>query len=207
MPFGLINAPATAVRLMKEVLRGFDGLICFVYLDVIIFASTIEELMQRCTDVLKRLREFGLKLKPSKCKIAVESVHFLGHVISSKGLEMDPRRIERVKFETPRNPSDVRSFYGLCSYIRKFIRNFAAIAKSLTPLMGRPSDFLWTNEAQLAFETLRKALTEALILVHFDPEAEHELRTDASSYAIGAVFYQRHQDPNQQVSSFIIVKR
>lgn len=199
MPFGLINAPATAVRLMKEVLRDLDSRTCFVYFDdIIVFAKDINELVQRCTEVLSRLRRHGLKLKPSKCSFAVESVKFLGHIVSSKGVEMDKRRIEDVlKFPVPRNPSDVRSFYGLCSYNRKFIRNFANIAKPLTPLMGRPSDFTWSTEAQSSFEQLKTALTETPVLVHFNPEAQHELRTDASSYAIGAVLYQKSNESNQ----------
>lgn len=196
-PFGLMNAPATAVRLMRSVLRGLDGKTCFVYFDdIIIYASNFTELVQRSRDVLDRLRSHGLKLKPTKCSFAVDSVRFLGHVISVKGVELDPSRIEDVKkFPVPSNPTHVRSFYGLCSYNRKFIRDFAAIAKPLTPLMGKPTEFVWTPEAQKAFETLREALVSAPILVKYDPEADHELRTDASSHAIGAVLYQKHQDP------------
>lgn len=196
-PFGLMNAPATAVRLMRSVLRGLDGKTCFVYFDdIIIYASSFEELTQRCAEVLDRLRSHGLKLKPTKCSFAVDSVKFLGHVISARGIEMDPSRtIDVQKFPTPKNPTHVRSFYGICSYNRKFIKDFASIAKPLHPLMGKPSEFVWTPEAQQAFEKLRDALVSAPILVKYDPDAEHELRTDASSHAIGAVLYQKHQDP------------
>lgn len=199
MSFGLVNAPATAVKLMKEVLRDLNGKTCYVYFDdIIIFAEDLPQLVQRCTSVLERLKEHNLKLKPSKCIFGVESVHFLGHVISARGIEIDPRRIQDVKnFPTPKNPSDVRSFHGLCSYNRKFIQGFADIAKPLTHLMGKPTDFKWTPEAQSAFEQLRDALIKAPILVHFNPEADHELRTDASSYAIGAVLWQKYLDPHQ----------
>lgn len=199
MPFGLVNAPATAVRLMKEVLRDLNGRICYVYFDdIIIFATNVAELVQRCTKVLARLREHNLKLNPSKCIFGASKVNFLGHVITASGVEIDSRRIECVKnFPTPRNPSDVRSFHGLCSYNRKFIQNFAHIAKPLTPLMGKPTDFQWTTEAQVAFENLRDALTKAPVLVHFDPEAQHELRTDASSHAIGAILYQKHDEKDR----------
>lgn len=197
MPFGLINAPATAVRLMKEVLRGLDNKTCFVYFDdIIVFAPDTNQLVQRCTEILDRLREHGLKLKPSKCQFAVDSVRFLGHIISARGVEMDPRRVEQViNFPTPKDPSDVRSFYGLCSYNRKFIRGFSHIARPLTPLMGKPTDFVWNDEAQKAFDELKLALTKTPTLVHFDPKANHELRTDASSFAMGAVLYQRHELP------------
>lgn len=200
MPFGLKNAPATAVRLMREVLRGLDEKICYVYFDdIIVFAVDIGQLIQRCIEVLKRLRTHNLKLKPSKCTFGMPEVTFLGHIISAQGVDIDPKRIEDVKrFPTPRNPTDVRSFYGLCSFNRKFIRDFAKIAKPMTPLMNaKPSEFAWTTDAQAAFETLRDNLTSAPTLVHYNPEAEHELRTDASSFAIGAVLYQKHDDADQ----------
>ena len=197
MSFGLVNAPATAVRLMREVLRNLDNKICFVYFDgIIVYARNNTELVQRCILVLERLRLHNLKLKPAKCPFAMESVHFLGHIISSKGVSINPSRIEAVnRFPVPKTPSDVRSFYGLCSYNRKYIRDFADISKPLTPLMGKPSEFRWNSETQLAYDRLKQAITKSPVLVHYDQEAEHELRTDASSYAIGAVFYQKHSDP------------
>lgn len=194
MPFGLRNAPATAVRLMETVLKGLNGKLCYVYFDdIIVFAKDIPQLVERCYEVLFRLKSHNLKLKPAKCIFAADSVMFLGHIISSKGVQLDPQRILDVKnFPIPRNVTDVRSFYGLCSYNRKFIKNFADIAKPLTPLMGKPSEFIWSLEAQNAFEKLRDSITSTPVLVHFNPEASHELRTDASSYAIGAVLYQKH---------------
>lgn len=194
MPFGLRNAPATAVRLMETVLKGLNTKVCYVYFDdIIVFARDIPQLVERCFQVLTRLKSHNLKLKPAKCIFAVDSIMFLGHIISSKGIQLDPQRILDVKnFPIPRNVTDVRSFYGLCSYNRKFIRNFAEIAKPLTPLMGKPSEFIWSTEAQIAFEKLRDAITSTPVLVHFNPEASHELRTDASSYALGAVLYQKH---------------
>lgn len=199
MPFGLMNAPATAVRLMNEVLRGLVNKSCYVYFDdIIIFARELPQLVQRCDQVLTKLREHNLKIRPSKCAFAVDKVKFLGHIVSAQGVDVDPKRIEEVKnFPIPKNPSDVRSFHGLCSYNRKFIRGFADIAKPLTPLMGKPADFAWTPEAQKAFETLRDALITTPTLKHFNPDADHELRTDASSYAMGAVLFQKHPDPQQ----------
>lgn len=197
MPFGLMNAPATAVRLMEIVLKSLNRNTCFVYFDdIIVYATTVEELMQRCSDIFDRLRIHNLKLKPSKCTFAVPKISFLGYQISTDGIQIDPTRFEKVvNFPIPRNSTDVRSFYGLCSFNRKFIKDFASIAKPLTPLMSKNQKFIWTSEAQLAFENLKEVLVKAPVLVHFDPEATHELRTDASSYAIGAILYQKHEDP------------
>lgn len=125
----------------------------------------------------------------------MDRVSFLRFVVSARGVDVDSRRIGSVKsFPIPKNPSDVRSFHGLCSYNRKFIQGFADIAKPLTHLMGKPTDLKWTAEAQKAFETLRDKLIEAPTLVHFNPDADHELRTDASFHAIGAVLFQGHED-------------
>lgn len=200
MPFGLINAPATAVRLMREVLRDLDGKICSVYFDdIIIFARDINELIQRCMLILGRLISHNIKLKPSKCKFALETIPFLGFIISGRGIEIDKRRFESVlNFPVPRNHSNVRSFHGLCNFNRKFIKNFADLAKPLTPLMSKNTKFKWTIEAQESFDRLKKALSEAPTLVHFNPEATHELRTDASSYAIGAILYQIHPSDESQ---------
>lgn len=199
MPFGLVNAPATATRLMREVLRDLNTRTCFVYVDdIIVFASDVAQLIHRCRDIFTRLRSHNLKLKPGKCQFATESLHFLGHIITSDGVHMDPERSSSVsKFPVPRNHKDVRSFLGLCNYNRKFIRDFAKIAAPLHPLSSEKNAFVWSTEAQVAFEALKLALTSTPVLVHFNPEAEHELRTDASAYAIGAVLYQKHQDPKQ----------
>lgn len=198
MPFGLMNAPATAVRLMRNVLRGLDQEICSVYFDdIIVFATGIQDLVQRCAAVLSRLRAHNLKLKPSKCKFATESVVFLGFKISARGSEIDPARIEAVKnFAVPKNATEVRSFHGMANFNRQYIKDFAKIAAPFGPIMGN-KPFVWSPECQKAFETLKEALASAPIVVHFDPSAQHELRTDASNVAIGAVLFQKHPtDPN-----------
>jgi len=143
-----------------------------------------------------RLREHNSELKLAKCVFGAKSIRFLGHIVPADGIKVDPSRIEKIKqFPIPKNPSQVRSFHGLVSYNRKFIKDFASIAKPLTPLMGKVNDSRWSPETQVAFERLRYALVEDPILVHFDPEsAELELRTDTSSLAIGALLFQKHQD-------------
>lgn len=197
MPFGLVNAPATAVRLMREVLRDLDCKTCFVYFDdIMVFANGFEELIERCRDILERLRKNNLKLKPSKCKFGLQRVEFLGHVVSERGIDIDPSRIDTVvNYPTPKTNSAVRRFYGLCNYMRKFIKNFSAIARPLTKLLPAKAEFYWNDETQDAFVKLKEILTTAPVLTHFDPNAYHELRTDASSHAIGAILYQKHADP------------
>ena len=120
MPFGLANAPATFQRLMDLVLSGLHWTHCLVYLDdVIVFAPTEEEHLRRLDLVLERISKAGLTLKPSKCHWMKDSVKFLGHIISGKGVMVDPGKINSVSnFPIPKNATDVRSFLGLTSYYR-----------------------------------------------------------------------------------------
>ena len=105
MPFGLCNAPGTFQCLMEHVLRGLHWSTCLVYLDdIIIFSMAIEEHLTRLADVLTRLRQAGLKVKPSKCHLMKKSVHYSGHVVSSEGVETDPAKIQCIAdWMTPSN--------------------------------------------------------------------------------------------------------
>ncbi|PIK39177.1 hypothetical protein BSL78_23984 [Apostichopus japonicus] len=120
MPFGLTNAPATFQRLMEHCVGDMNYKKCLVYLDdVIIFSQTFEEHLERLSAVLKRLTDFGLKLKPSKCNLLQNSVTYLGHVVSEHGVETDPEKIQAVKsWPVPQNVKQLRSFLGFTGYYR-----------------------------------------------------------------------------------------
>ena len=124
MPFGLANSPATFQRLMDLVLSGLHWTHCLVYLDdIIVFGSSVEEHLQRLDIVLERITSAGLTLKPSKCQWLKTSVTFLGHIVSDKGVTVDPAKVKSVEeFPTPQNNTDVRSFIGLTSYYRSSLR-------------------------------------------------------------------------------------
>ena len=136
MPFGLTNAPSTFQRLMSTVLAGLSWVTCLVYLDdIIIFSRTVEDHWQRLTEVLQRLKEAGLKIKPSKCHLLCKSVRYLGYVVSEKGIAADADKIKCVEnWSTPTDRESLRQFLGFASYYRKFIRNFADIAAPLHAL-------------------------------------------------------------------------
>ncbi|GFU47789.1 retrovirus-related Pol polyprotein from transposon 17.6 [Trichonephila clavipes] len=192
MPFGLCNAPATFERMMDNLLRHFKWTMCLCYLDdIIVFSETFEDHLIRLRLVLKCLQEAGLKLNSKKCLFAAQEVKILGHLVSSNGVRPDPNKIKAVRnFPTPKNIHDIRSFLGLCSYFRRFIKGFCYLAEPLQSLLKSGVEFHWGPEEVEAFNSLKKALTLDPVLGMYDERASTEIHTDASGYGIGAVLVQ-----------------
>ncbi|KAK6171893.1 hypothetical protein SNE40_018316 [Patella caerulea] len=202
MPFGLCNAPGTFERLMESVLSGLQWEVCLVYLDdIIIYSQTFVEHLDRIEMALNRLRKAGLKLKASKCNLFRDEVKYLGHIVSSNGIATDPTKIECVRgCRTPVNVTEVRSFLGLCSYYRRFIKHFSDIAKPLNKLTEKGQKFNWTDECESSFQTLKLRLTESPVLAYPDPTKSFILDTDASGYGIGAVVSRVHDGVERMVA-------
>ena len=197
MPFGLVNAPATFQRLMATVFGDMNFESLLIYLDdIIIFSSTIEEHVERLRKVFHRLREHGLKLKPSKCQLFKSSVKYLGHVVSEEGITTDPAKTAALKdWPIPKCKKDVRSFLGMTGYYRRFVFQYAKIAAPLFALTGgkrgsKEPPFVWSAECQSAFDTLVQKLTTAPILAYADYECPFLVQTDASGHGLGAVLAQ-----------------
>ena len=203
MPFGLCNAPSTFERLMEQVLSGLQWKILVVYLDdVIVYGPTVNEVLARLELVLQRLRGAQLKLKPKKCHLFKREVLYLGHVVSEHGVATDPTKIETVKnWPQPKTQTDVRSFLGLASYYRKYIKGFSTIAKPLTGLTEKNQAFIWSPECEHALQTLKEKLITAPILAYPKPGQPFILDTDASNFGIGAVLSQEH-DGHERVTAY-----
>ena len=192
MPFGLCNAPSTFQRLMELVLRGLQWETCLVYLDdIIIFSHTIEEHLQRLKEVFDRLREAGLKLKPGKCHLLQKSVHYLGHIVSSNGVETDPGKTKIINaWSTPTKLKELRQFLGITSYYRRFVKDFACTAAPLYCLTEEGKPWNWTDECQEAFELLKRKLVSPPILAFPDFNCTFVVDCDASNNGLGAVLSQ-----------------
>lgn len=193
MPFGLCNAPATFQRVIEHALNGLQWNITVLYLDdIIVYSRTFDEHLENLSLVLDRLQSVNLKLKAKKCNFFRREVSFLGHIVSKEGIKTDPSKIEAVKnWRTPDNVTKLRSFLGLAAYYRRFIKDFAKIAKCLHILTGKNQEWNWTHECDAAFETLKQKLISAPILGYPDVTAgDFILDTDASNDAIGAVLSQ-----------------
>lgn len=157
MPMGLTNAPPTFQRLMELVLRGLHWKVCLVYLDdVLVFSRTFSEHLNSLEEVFSRFRSAGLKLKVNKCHFASSELSYLGHVVSSQDLLPDAKNLDKVwSWPTPMTVTEVRAFVGLCSYYRRFVRNFAVVAAPLYALTQKGTVFKWLSECEEAFRSLK----------------------------------------------------
>ena len=203
MPFGLCNAPATFQRIIERALIGLQWKIAVLYLDdIVVFGRNFDEHMQNLEKVFDRLDEVNLKVKAKKCSFFKEEVKFLGHVVSARGIQTDPGKAESIRNAArPTNISELRSFIGLVSYYRKFIKDFANIARCLHALTKKGMKWEWTEECDHAFHTLKQKLVSAPILGYPDPEGGNFiLDTDASNSAIGCVLSQIQGDSEKVIA-------
>ena len=218
MPFGLCNAPATFQRLMERCMGEMNLRDCLIYLDdVIIFSTTFEEHLERLGAVFARLKEHNLMLKASKCEFMKSRVTYLGHVVSESGIETDPDKTEAIRtWPIPRSVKDVRAYLGFTGYYRRFIQNYARIARPLNDLLighstckkgnkkkvkVKKTPFVWTEKQQNAFDTLKEKLMNPPVLAYADYRLPFRLHTDASTTGLGAVLYQ-HQDGQDRVVAY-----
>ena len=191
MLMGLIGSPNTFQSLMECVLIGLTWKVTVPYLDdCIIFARTAEH-FERLRAVLERFRNANLKINPTKCEFFRTRVPLLGHIISKDGLESDPVNVKAVKaFPVPIHPTEVKSFLGLCSYYRRYVKDFAAIARPIHAVSESATEFKWTPQAQESFDASKHKLTSTAILAFPSMKKPFILYTDASLTAMGAVLAQ-----------------
>ena len=202
MPFGLVNAPSTFERVMEDVLRGLQWVESLLYLDDIITpGKSVDQCLSRLGNVFERLRQARLKLKPSKCIFFQKSVAFLGHIVSEHGVQTDPEKVRTVKeWPVPGSSKEVRSFLGLASYYRRFVKGFADIARPLHKLCEKQTKFSWTKDCQEAFDCLKELLTSAPILAYPKLGSQFILDTDASDVGVGAVLSQVQDDKERVIT-------
>ena len=192
MPFGLSNAPGTFERLITLVLKGLQFKICLCYLDdVIVFASTFQEHLQRLEEVIARVASAGLKLKPRKCNLFQQKITYLGHIVTAQGVMTDPAKTEQVShWPIPASSVEVKSFLGLAAYYRRFVPGFATMARPLFQFTEHTKEFEWTAECHHAFDELKRLLTSSQVLAYPQQDATFILDTDASNHRVGAVLSQ-----------------
>ena len=203
LPFGLCNGVATFQRLMDRVLHGLSWSTLLVYLDdVLVISQTVEQMLERLREVFLRLRAANLKLHPEKCRLFQREVGYLGHLVSEKGVAPNPEKIQDVlDWPKPRDVKEVRQFLGLTGYYRRFVKGYANIALPLIELTKKGVPFEWSEACELAFDKLKRLLTESPILGYPRDEGALYLDTDASNFAVGAVLSQV-QDGQEKVLAY-----
>jgi hypothetical protein len=160
--------------------------------DLNIHSENWEDHLRHLGAVLSRLREINLKLNPSKCCFASESIVFLGHVVSKEGTKLDPGKIVAVlRFPEPNTVTNVRSFLGLTGYYRKYIREYSRLASPLFQLTKKDVPFVWNQDFEQVFDALKKALVKAPILVRPDFKKPFCLDVDWSTKGVSAILSQR----------------
>ena len=200
MPFGLTNAPARFQRLMERVLEGLTFKKCLIYLDdIVVYGCTPEEHMDNLHEVLDRLKQAGLKLKPSKCSFLQRKLRYLGHIVSAEGIASDPSLTSTVKvWPEPKDVTMLRQFLGFGGYFRRFIKDFSKLTAPLNKLLvghhcgkkvgksnakklsSSPTPWEWAAEQQTAFETLKDKLLSPPILAYPNYKQPFLLQVDAS---------------------------
>lgn len=192
MPMGLSEAPLTWQRAINTILINIIGKGVYIYLDdVIVYGKTIDEHNKTLCMVMTLLKKHNLQLKISKCNFFAKNFEYLGFVVSESGISANPRKIEIIQnFPVPKNAKEVQSFLGILNYYRRFVNNFARIAKPLTMLCKQDLPFIWTENTQKAFDVLKKALIGDVVLQFPDFGEIFYVTTDASDVAIGAVLSQ-----------------
>ncbi|GAU47917.1 hypothetical protein TSUD_404700 [Trifolium subterraneum] len=193
MPFGVTNAPGVFMEYMNRIFHSFLDKFVVVFIDdILVYSKSEEEHKEHLRIVLQDLKEKKLYAKLSKCEFWLKEVIFLGHVISSGGIAVDPAKVDaEMKWGTPESVSEIRSFLGLAGYYRSFIEGFSKMALPLTLLTRKDQAFVWDEKCEKSFQELKKKLTTAPVLILPDAKESFVVYCDASKLGLGGVLMQK----------------
>ncbi|GBM95588.1 Transposon Tf2-9 polyprotein, partial [Araneus ventricosus] len=192
MPFGLRNAPATFQRLIDKFRSGLKDVFALSYLDdIIVLSENFDKHLSDLRQVFERLSLFKLTANRNKCNFACNRVKYLGHYITEQGIEVDADKVSSVqKITEPTCVKEVQSYLQTCSWFRRYVPHFSEIARPLSDLTKKNKTWTWGEPERKAFESLKRMLISPPVLSQSDGSKPFIIRTDASSYALGAVLIQ-----------------
>ena len=196
MFFEMTNSPATFQAMMNEILRDLinEGKVAVFIDNVLVRTETEKGYDEIVEEILRRLEENDLYIKPEKCVWKVRKIGFLGVVIGPNGIKMEEGKVDGVlSWPEPKNVKDVRKFLGLANYYRRFIKDFARVARPINVLMRKDVKWQWGVEQQKAFNKLKRVFTMKPVLAAPDLDKEF-IEADASNYATGGVLSMKCSD-------------
>ncbi|KAL0537617.1 hypothetical protein IC582_026600 [Cucumis melo] len=192
MSFGLTNAPAVFMDLMNKIFHQYLDQFVIVFTDdILVYSVDRESHEEHLRIVLQTLHDKQLYAKFSKCEFWLEEVVFLGHIVSAKGVSVDPQKVEAiVNWERPTSATEVRSCLGFKGYYRRFIEDFARLALPFTALTRKNAKFEWSDKCEQSFQELKKRLVIVPILALPVTGKDYVIYCDASRLGLGCVLMQ-----------------
>ena len=202
LPFGVSSAPSLFQRIMENLLQGIPGILIYID-DILVTGKTIADHLSNLEVVLTRLEEAGVRLKRDKCSFFLPSVEFLGHRISSKGIQPMLEKVEAIhKAPEPLDVTQLKSFLGAVNYYGKFLPDLSTVLAPLYKLLHRDTKWCWGPSQKKSFEHVKKLLTSDHVLVHYDSSTDLVLACDASPYGVGAVLSHRYSNGEEKPIAF-----
>jgi len=174
---------------MNDVFSDLLDVYIVVYLDdILIYSNDITQHWSHVKEVLKRLQKVGLYAKAEKCEFYSDSVEYLGYVLSSSGLTMSDAKVKTIQeWLEPKKVKDIQSFLDFTNFYRCFIFNYSDIVIPLTCLTRKNTPWNFDDDCRIAFNTLKQAFTSAPILMHWVPDTQLVVETNASDYTLAAI--------------------
>lgn len=202
MPFGLCNAAQSMCRLMDLVIPSALRQSIFVYIDdLLVVSADFNTHIERLKTVANRLRLANLTINVEKSHFCMSSIKYLGHIVGNGTIKPDPSRVQGIAdCQPPKTVKQVRRFLGMAGWYQRYIKNYSAVAAPLTDLLKKVDRFVWTPQAQEAFETLKTCLTTAPVLTHPDFEKHFFIQCDASMSGVGGVLFQMINDEEHPIA-------
>lgn len=203
LPFGLRNAPACFQRMMKSLLWEHRQFCRAYFDDIVIFSRNIQEHIKHLEIIFKNFLDNNIKLNKNKCKFMQNSVKFCGYVVSQNTITRDSSYTEAIdRIKVPENVKEIQTFLGLANYGRQFIKDFAKLVQPINNLRRKNTEFIWDQQCQEAFETIKALLKDSPKLHIYDPKLETELQCDASYSTLGAVLLQLDEHNHERIIGY-----
>ena len=190
LPFGITSAPEFYQRQVSQILEGLPGVVCLLD-DIVISGRNTEEHDARLRATLNKLADAGITLNKAKCEFNKSSLRFLGHILSTDGVQADPQKVSAINnMPIPSDIHSLRRFLGMVNQLGKFTPELATLSKPLRDLLSRKNDWCWGSAQHEAFAKIKEALTDTPVLALYDLNADTKVTSDSSSYGLGAVLMQ-----------------